>query len=149
MANSQDFTAVFKDMMNSFPVDTKSMEDAYKSQATLTEKLSAVSLSAAQESTKLSAKWADETFKKMQELTKAKSEPADYAKSMSDFASASAESTAEHLAAFAEIAKKVQTQTMELMMAAGKDMSEDMQKHAKKVTEDMSANAKKAASATK
>ena len=149
MAKTQDFTAVFKDMMGSFPVDTKAMEEAYKSQTTLTEKLSTVSLSAAQESAQLSAKWAQDTLTKMQDMTKAKSEPADYAKSMTDFASATAESAAEHMAAFAEIAKKVQTQTLELMMAAGKDMSEDMTAAAKKASDDISSAAKKATSAAK
>ncbi len=149
MAKTQDFTNVFKDMMGSFPVDTKAMEDAYKSQTTLAEKLSTVSLSAAQESAQLSAKWAQDTLTKMQDMTKAKAEPADYAKSMTDFATAAAESAAEHMAAFAEIAKKVQTQTLELMMAAGKDMSEDMTTAAKKASDDMSNAAKKATAAAK
>lgn len=149
MAKTQDFTAVFKDMMGSFPVDTKAMEDAFKSQTTLAEKLSGVSIDAAHKSTELSAKWAADTLSKMQDLTKAKAEPADYAKSMTDFASASAEAAAEHMAAFAEIAKKVQTQTMELMMAAGKDMSEDMTKVAKKATDEVTAAAKKATAAAK
>ena len=149
MAKTQDFSAVFKDMMGAFPVDTKAMEDAFKSQTTLAEKLSAVSLDAANQSTELSAKWAQDTFTKMSDLTKAKKEPADYAKSMTDFASASAEAAAEHMAAFAEIAKKVQTQTMELMLAAGKDMSEDMTAAAKKATADVTAAAKKATAAAK
>ncbi|WP_296419005.1 phasin family protein [Pseudooctadecabacter sp.] len=146
-AKTQDFTAVMKDMMGAFPVDTKAMEDAYKTQTTLAEKLSSVTIDAAQKSTELSAKWAQDTLSKMTDLSKAKSEPADYAKSMTDFASASAEAAAEHMAAFAEIAKKVQTETLELMMAAGKDMSEDMSAAAKKATNDMTAAAKKAATA--
>ena len=145
MAKSQDFTAVFKDMMGAFPIDTKAMEDAFKSQTTLAEKLSGVSIDAATKSTELSAKWAQDTLSKMTDLSKAKAEPADYAKSMTDFASASAEAAAEHMAAFAEIAKKVQTETLELMMAAGKDMSEDMSAAAKKATADVTAAAKKAA----
>ena len=149
MAKTQDFTAVFKDMMGAFPVDTKALEDSFKSQTTLAEKLSAVSLDAANQSTELSAKWAQDTLSKMQDLTKAKAEPADYAKSMTDFASASAEAAAEHMAAFAEIAKKVQTQTLELMMAAGKDMSEDMTAVAKKATAEVTAAAKKATAAAK
>lgn len=144
-AKTQDFTAVMKDMMGVFPVDTKAMEDAFKTQTTLTEKLSGVTIDAAQKSTELSAKWAQDTLSKMTELSKAKSEPTDYAKSMTDFASASAEAAAEHMAAFAEIAKKVQTDTLELMMAAGKDMSEDMTAVAKKATTEMTAAAKKAA----
>lgn len=146
-AKTQDFTAVMKDMMGAFPVDTKAMEDAFKTQTSLNEKLSAVSIDAAQKSTELSAKWAQDTLAKLTDLSKAKSEPADYAKSMTDFASASAEAAAEHMAAFAEIAKKVQTETLELMMAAGKDVSEDMSAAAKKATADVTAAAKKAATA--
>ena len=139
-----DFTAVMKDMMGAFPIDTKAFEDAFKTQSTLAEKLSAVSIDAAQKSTDLSAKWVQETLTKMTDMTKAKAEPADYAKAMTDFASTTAEAAAEHMAAFAEIAKKVQTETMELMMAAGKDMTEDMTAAAKKATEEVTAAAKKA-----
>jgi len=148
-AKTQDFTAVLKDMMGAFPVDTKAFDDAVKTQSTLNEKLSAVSISAAQKSTELSAKWAQDTLAKVTELAKAQAEPADYAKSVTDFTSASAEAAAEHMAAFAEIAKKVQTETLELMMAAGKDISEDVSAAAKKATSDVQAAAKKATSAAK
>jgi hypothetical protein len=149
MAKTQDFTAVFKDMMGSFPVDTKAMEDTFKNQTVLAEKMSAVAIDAANKSTELSAKWTQDTLSKLHAMTSAKSEPADYAKAMTDFATASAESAAEHMAAFAEIAKKVQTQTMELMLAAGKDMSEEMTAAAKKATSDATAAAKKATAAAK
>ncbi len=147
MAKTQDFTAMMKDMMGSFPVDTKAMEDAFKTQATLSEKLSAVALEAAEKSTEISAKWTKDTITKMGEMSKAKDEPADYAKAMTDFASSQAEVMAEHMAAFAEIAKKVQMDTVELMMAAGKDMTEDATAAMKKATDDMTTAAKKAAPA--
>lgn len=146
MTKSQDFSAIFKDMMGSFPVDTTAMEDAFKSQSSLTEKMSAVALDAANKSTALSAKWTTDTFGRFQSVASAKAEPADYAKSMSDFATASAETASEHMAAFAEIAKKVQSQTMELVMAAGKDMSEEMSTAAQKATTDVTAAVKKTAS---
>lgn len=147
MATATDFTAVFKDMMGSFPVDTKSMEDAYKTQTDLAEKMSAVAIDAAKKSTDLSAKWTQDTLAKLTEMSKAKAEPADYAKSITDFATASAETAAEHMAAFAEIAKKVQTESIELMMAAGKAAGEDMTAAAKKATETATATAKKATAA--
>ncbi len=149
MAKTQDFTAIFKDMMGAFPVDTKAMEEQFKNQTALTEKLSAVALDAAGKSAELSAKWTQDTIAKVEKMSKAKAEPADYAKAMTDFASAQAESAAEHMSAFAEIAKKVQTQTMELMMAAGKDMTEDMSAAAKKAQSEMTAAAKKATAAAK
>jgi len=145
MANTQDFTAVFKDMMGSFPVDTKAMEESFKNQTSLAEKMSAVAIDAAGQSAELSAKWTKETLAKVEAMSKAKAEPADYAQAMTDFASTSAEAAAENMAAFAEIAKKVQTQTMELVLAAGKDMSEDMTAAAKKATNEVTAAAKKAA----
>jgi hypothetical protein len=143
MAQTQDVTAMMKDMMGAFPVDTKAMEDAFKTTATMNEKLSAVALEAAEKSTELSAAWAKDTLAKIAEMTAAKEEPADYAKAMTDFASAQAEAAAEHMATFAEIAKKVQMDTVELMMAAGKDISEDMTAAAKKASEEMTAAAKK------
>ena len=125
MTKTPDMTAILKDVMGSFPVDTSAMEGAFKTSATLNEKLSGVALNAVEKSTEVSTKWTKDTVAKMSEMAKAKAEPADYAKAMTDFASASAEAAAEHMAAFAEIAKKVQMDTVELMMAAGKDAQEE------------------------
>ncbi|NSX54156.1 phasin family protein [Parasulfitobacter algicola] len=142
---SQDFTAIMKDMMGAFPVDTKAMQDAFKTQASLSEKMSSVALEAAGKSAELSSKWTKDTITKMSAITKVKEDPADYSKAMTDFASASAEAAAEHMAAFAEIAKKVQMETVELVLAAGKDMGEETTKVMKKATNDVTAAAKKAA----
>ncbi len=144
MAKAQDINTVLKDIMGAFPVDTKAMEDAFKNQAALNEKLSGVALSAAEQSAEISNKWTKETLAKLNDMTKAKAEPADYAKAMTDFASASAEVAAENMAAFAEVAKKVQAETVELLMAAGKDLQEDAAKAVKKATDDVTAAAKKA-----
>ncbi|MGR3494007.1 phasin, PhaP [Citreimonas sp.] len=157
MAKAQDINTMMKDMMNAFPkdmmgafpVDTKAMEDAFKTTATMNEKLSHVALEAAEKSTEISAKWTKDTLNRMSDISKAKADPADYAKAMTEFASAQAEMTAEHMAAFAEVAKKVQMDTVELMMAAGKDFSEDASAAMKKATDDMTANAKKATAAAK
>ncbi len=145
MAKQQDFTAMMKDMMGAFPVDTAAMEDAFKTTATLNEKLSGVALEAAEKSAEISAKWTKTTLAKLSEVSKVKAEPADYAKAMTEFASASAEVAAEHMAAFAEIAKKVQMDTVELLMAAGKDLTEDATAAVKKATTEVTAAAKKAA----
>lgn len=146
MAN-QDFTAMLKDMMGAFPVDTSAMEDVFKNTAALNEKLSSVALEAAEKSAELSSQWTKDTLTKMGEISKVKAEPADYAKAATDFASASAEVAAENMAAFAEIAKKVQMETVEVLMAAGKDMSEEASAAVKKATEEVTTAAKKAAAA--
>ena len=147
MAKTQDMTAALKDMMGAFPVDTSAMEDAFKTTATLNEKMASVALEAAEKSTEISSKWTKDTISKLADMSKAKAEPADYAKAMTDFASAQAEVAAENMAAFAEVAKKVQMDTVELMMAAGKDLTEDATAAVKKATNEVTAAAKKAAAA--
>lgn len=144
MTKTPDMTAMMKDMMGAFPVDTSSMEDAFKTTAALNEKLSGLALTAVEKSTEISSKWTKETVAKLSEMSKAKTDPADYTKAMTDFASAQAESAAEHMAAFAEIAKKVQMETVELMMAAGKDMQQEATAAVKKATDDATKVAKKA-----
>ena len=61
-AKAQDVTALLKDMMGAFPVDTSALEDAFKTQATLNEKLSGVALEAAEKSTEISSKWTRKTW---------------------------------------------------------------------------------------
>jgi hypothetical protein len=146
---ANDVTKMMQEMMGAFPVDTKAIQDAFKTQATLSEKMSKVALEAAEKSTDISSKWTKETLAKLAVVTSVKDEPADYGKAVTDFASAQAEMTSEAMAAFAEVAKKVQMETVELMMAAGKDISEDATAAVKKATADVTAAAKKATAAAK
>ena len=147
MTKTNDFTKVMQDMMAAYPVDMSAMQNAFKTQAAMGEKLSKVALEAAEKSTEISAQMAKGIIAKLGDVVKAKAEPTDYTKSMTDFASAAAEMTAEHMAAFAEVAKKVQMETVELMLAAGKDISEDATAAVKKATADVTTAAKKAAAA--
>jgi hypothetical protein len=133
------------DMMGSFPMDMSAMNDAFKSSAAMGEKMSKVVLDAAEKSTEISSKWTKDTIVKMGDMTAVKAEPTDYTKAMTDFASAQAEMTAETMAAFAEVAKKVQMETVELMMAAGKEATEEATAAVKKATSEMTSAAKKAA----
>ncbi len=149
MNKTPDFTKVMQDMMASFPMDASAFQNAFKTQAAMAEKLSKVALEAAAKSTEISSKWAHEAIAKLGDVSRAKAEPADYTKSVSDFASAAAEMTAEHMAAFAEVAKKVQMETVELMLAAGKDMSQDASAMVNKAATDATFAVKKAAAAAK
>jgi hypothetical protein len=147
MANTTDYTKVMQDMMAKFPVDASAFQNAFKTQAAFSEKLSKVALEAAEKSTEISSKWAKETIAKLSGAAKAKVEPADYTKAATDFASAAAELAAENMAAFAEVAKKVQMETVELMLAAGKDASAEASAVVKKATEEVQNVAKKATAA--
>ena len=147
MAKTPDYTKAFQDMFANFPVDTSSFQDAFKSQTALNEKLSKVALDAAERSTEISARWAKDSIARVGELAASKQEPSEYAKAMTDFASASAELAAEHIAAFAEVAKKVQMDTVDLLLSAGKDVATEAQKAAEKATKDAQAAVKKATAA--
>lgn len=144
MTKTQDYTKVLQDMMANFPLDMSVAQDAFKNQAALGEKLSKVALQAADKSAEISTKWTKETIAKMGDVASAKEEAAEYGKAVTDFASAQAELAAENMAAFAEVAKKVQTETVELMMAAGKEMGEEAQAAVKKASDEVTKAAKKA-----
>lgn len=147
MTKAPDYTKVMQDMMQAFPVDMSSVQNAFKTQAAMGEKLSKVALEAAEKSTDISAQMAKGMIAKLSDVVKAKTEPTDYTKAMTDFASAAAEMATEHMAAFAEVAKKVQMETVELMLAAGKDFSEDATAAVKKATAEVTTAAKKATTA--
>ena len=149
MTKTPDFTKVVQDMMASFPVDASALQNAFKTQAAMGEKLSKVALEAAEKSTEITAKWTKDTIAKLGDVSKAKTEPTEYTKSVTDFASAYAEMAAENMAAFAEVAKKVQMETLELMLAAGKEVSDETTAAVKKATNDVTTVAKKAAAAAK
>lgn len=147
MAKAPDFTKAFQDMLSQFPVDTSSVQDAFKSQTALNEKMARVTLAAAERSTEIGAQWAKDAIARLGELTATKEDPAEYAKAVSDFATAATEMAAEHMAAFAEVAKKVQMDSVDLMLTAGKDIAADAQKVAEKAAKDTQAAVKKAATA--
>jgi len=149
MQKAQDFTKVMQDMAGKFPFDQKAFQDTIKSSAVLGEKVAKVALEAAEKSNEISSKWAKETLVKVGALTKVKEEPADYSKAVSDFAAAAAEMAAENLAAFAEVAKKAQMETVELMLAAGKDFSEDAAAAVKTAQAEVTTAAKKVAASVK
>lgn len=149
MTKTPDFAKLFQDALTSFPVDASAFQNAFKSQAAFGEKFSKVALEAAEKSTEISAAWAKATLTRLGDIASAKAEPADYPKALSDFASKAAELAAENMAAFAEVAKKVQAETVELMLAAGKEASDDATAAVKKAASEVQGAAKKAAAAAK
>ena len=72
------------------------------------------------------------------------SDPADYAKSMTYFASAQAEVASETITAFAEIAKKSQIDSVAFMMAVGKSVSDEVTSAVIELTNDAGSTVKKA-----
>ena len=145
MAATIDMTILFKDFMSAVLFDTKVFEDAFKNTASLSEQFAGVALAAAGKNAEVSTKWTNDTLTKISEMSQAKTDPADHAKSMTDFVSVQVEVAAENIAAFAEIAKKAQLDAVDLIMSAGKGISEEATAPVKKSTTDTASSAKKAA----
>lgn len=126
MANNEDFTKYITDMLSAYKMDNSAMNDAFKNSAELADRMSQVALEAAERANDVSAQWAKDTLTKMGDVSTSKEAPADYTKAMSEFAAAQAEMSAEMMSAYAEIAKKVQMETVELLMSASQDMQANM-----------------------
>ena len=135
MTNADDYTRMMKDMMGAMPMDDAALQNAFKSQAAMMERMTRVALEAAEKSTEVSTKWTRATLEKAGETATTKDDPADYSKAMTDFASAQSELASQHAAEFAEIARKLQMDTMEVLMAAGKDMQDTATETARTATE--------------
>ena len=145
MATTTDMNVLFKDFMGTFQMDTNAFETAFKNGASLNEKFAAVALTAVSKNADIANKWTTDTLFKLGEITKAKAEPADYAKAITDFASDQAEVAAENLSAYAEVAKKAQMDAVGLFMTAGKEATEEASAAVKKATNEVGSMAKKAA----
>ena len=147
MSKMPDFTKALQDMMGALPMDAASLQNAFKMQAAFGEKAAKVALQAAEKSAEISSKWTKETLARMASVTSAKAETSDYAKSFNDFATASAESVTANMAAFVEVAKKMQADTIELMLAATQEARESAASAMKPPAADVSVTPRKAKAA--
>lgn len=145
MNKTPDMTAMLKDAMAAFPIDASAAEGAFKSNAELNEKISAVAQTAVEKSAAISQQWTKDSLKGLSDMSKAKSEPADYVQAMTDFAAGYSKAATEHMASFAEIAKTSQADMLELMMAAGKTFGAEATAAAKTASKGDTSNAKTAA----
>ena len=124
-----DFVKSFEKMFSEVPGN---FNDIFKNSAQYNAKFYQVALDAARESAELTQAWTKDAINKAEKLAVVKDEPADYAKASADFVTGQLQSAPEHVAEFAEIAKKVQTKTVELMMAAGTELQAEVTKTATK-----------------
>lgn len=134
MTNTPDFTKAFENMFSAFPTDMNAFNDAFKNSAEFSGKMARIALEAAEKNAELSQAWTKDTLGKLEAATETQKEPSDYAKVVSDIASSQAQAAPEHIAAFAEVAKKAQMDTVELMLATGTDAQQEVAATVKKAT---------------
>lgn len=116
-----DFTkSDFKDLLGKVPTDPTSFSKAMKQSVSVNQKLAEVALSAAEQSAEVSTKWGREILDRLGDVKPAGEAPADYVRKISDLNAASVGSSAEYMTEFAEIARKIQVETLEVFLNAGK-----------------------------
>ena len=143
MNTAHDFAQTMKGFAGAFPVDAKAAADAFKTHAAFGERMSALMLQAAERTADISGKWTRETLARISDVAKVKEDPSDYAKALADFATGSAETAAENLAAYAEVAKTAQLDGVELVISAGRDVQESATATLRKATDEAAAAAKR------
>ena len=129
--DTNEFAQLFKKMFASAPVNFK---DLLGNVAEYNSKFSQIAMDTAKKNAELSQAWANNTLSKLELLTKVQEDPSSYAKVAKDFVSAQTKSAREHVAAFAEVAKQAQADTVELLLAAGKEQKAGATEVAKKAT---------------
>lgn len=129
--SATDFTKAFEKAFASVPAN---YDEAFKTMTSYGQKFSEIALEATKKNLEVAEKWNKETLANAEKMIKVQDEASDYAKAATEFATAQAQAAPEHVAAFAEVAKKAQMETVDLMMAAGKDMQNEASKAAKKAT---------------
>lgn len=145
MAGTQDMNKFFKDFMASLPMDTSIFDDAVEKQLATSRKYYDLWLGLAEKSNTVSYKWATETIAKMQEAPRYDGDPSIYAKSIGDFVSEQADVATENFAAYAEIAKKAQMDSLSLFLSTAKEVQTETVSAVKKAANDVSPAKKKAA----
>lgn len=143
MNTAHDFAQTMKGFAGAFPVDARAAADAFRTQAAFGEKMSALMLQAAERTADISGKWTRETLARISDMAKVKEDPSDYAKALADFATASAETATENLAAYADVAKTAQLDGVELVISAGRDAQESATATLRRATDEAAAAAKR------
>ena len=145
MAGTQDMNKFYKDFMASLPMDTSIFDDAVEKQLAISRKYYDLWLGLAEKSNTVSYKWATETIAKMQEAPRYDGDPSIYAKSIGDFVSEQADVATENFAAYAEIAKKAQMDSLSLFLSTAKEVQTEAVSAVKKAANDVSPAKKKVA----
>ena len=131
MFNFEDYSKNFEKMMSQSPIK---FDDAMKSVMDYNSKFGKIALDTVKKNTELSQAWAKESLSALDPFVKSTEKPEDFVKIATDYMSSQTQSTPKHIAEFAEVAKKAQLETIDLMMKAGKDAQEELSSVTKKST---------------
>ena len=131
MFNFEDYSKNFEKIMAQSPIK---VDEAMKSVMEYNTKLGKIALNTLKKNAELSQAWTKESLTSLDPFVKGSEKPEDFMKMTNDYVTSQAQSTPKHMAEFAEVAKKAQLETIDLMMKAGKDAQEELMSASKKAT---------------
>ena len=131
MFNIEDYSKNFEKIMAQSPIK---VDEAMKSVMEYNTKLGKIALDTLKKNAELSQAWTKESLTSLDPFVKGSEKPEDFMKMTNDYVTSQAQSTPKHMAEFAEVAKKAQLETIDLMMKAGKDAQEELMSASNKAT---------------
>lgn len=120
MNKFNDFAAAWIDAFPSNPIAPAAYFDMARKSAETTEALTLTALKAVESCAEQTGKWALESLERAKSTISAGTDPVEIANTTKRVASANVESASEHLAAYTEIAKRVQIESAEIILGAAK-----------------------------
>ena len=114
-----------KQWLQSFGLDEKGLSSSAKNMATLNEKLTKAALSAAEKSAEVSGNWTREMLDQMASGSGAELSPAQRAEAATRVSSEIVETSTRNMNEYADIARKLQMETMALLINASKGKTEE------------------------
>jgi hypothetical protein len=118
-----DYTKAFEKFSTASPFE---MADNFKPFIEYQTKLSQVAFDAAKKNIEISQTWLNDTITALDAFAKPVEKPADFAAASTEFAKAQVEAAPKHLASIADVAKKAQVDTAEIILKAGKDVQNNI-----------------------
>ena len=129
MFSPDDYTKNFENIFSKSPFK---YDDVIKSSSEYNAKFAKIAFDNVRKNIELSQAWTKETLSGLESFTKSQSKPADYVKVTTDYITEQAQVSPKYLSEYAEIAKKTQLDTIELIMEVGKNAKNGMNKSAEK-----------------
>ncbi|MEM9426955.1 MAG: phasin, PhaP [Pseudomonadota bacterium] len=145
MPKTKDPMVAFKEVLKEMPLGADAVETAYRTTASLNEKLAASAIKAVGAAQSVTDGWTKDTLAKVGELTKAKADPADYIEAVTSVAAEQSDIAIKTLTALADITKTCQTETFELFASVTREVNEDAVQTMQSATEKATKAAKKLA----
>ena len=120
--NDFDISKAAEEFLASMKIDTSAFDGVLKNASEFNTKLATIAMDAAQKNAELTTAFTAEAMKKVEES--AKESPLDYSSVAEALSSEQADVVQNQFAAYAEVAKTAQEKTMELFLAASKEMQD-------------------------